>query len=324
MNGRTEGEGDEHYVTRFDHRFLLQGLALYRSLREKQPESVLWVVCLDAESQRLIDNLKWPGLNTLSLAALETPELLEARRNRTATEYIYTLSPFLFDFVFDKDPGIRRVTYLDADLFFFKSPTALLRQLEDSGRQILITEHGFAPEYQSLAVDSGRFCVQFLTVSRDGASKKVIARWQRQCLDACGASPDNRATVFGDQKYLEEWPNLYPDVVFVCPNDGEMQAPWNVDHIQASTGSPSFPVFYHFHSFRIFHPQWVQLCAGYMLGDAGHLYDEYLAALSRLAVQLRSRGIPCPHAPMSGDRFWLVRMLWRLITNRVWIRRFSS
>ena len=73
----------EHYVTRFDHRFLLQGLALYVSLQQQQPESVLWVLCLDQEAENQLRDLNLPHLQALSLRSLETPALLQAKGNRS-------------------------------------------------------------------------------------------------------------------------------------------------------------------------------------------------------------------------------------------------
>jgi hypothetical protein len=309
----------EHYVTRFDHRFLLQGLALYVSLQQQQPESVLWVLCLDQEAENQLRDLNLPHLQALSLRSLETPALLQAKGNRSRVEYIYTLTPFMFDFVFDRDSSIKRVTYVDTDLFFFKPPAVLAAGMEAAGRQILITEHDFAPEYSSRLASSGRFCVQFLIVTRDEAARRIIRRWQEQCLESCSASTRQRDQVFGDQKYLEDWPEQYPEIVFVSPQYAEMQAPWNVDHHQRQAGETYWPIFYHFHSFRIFHPRWVELCAGYNIKGAGHLYRAYLESLGQQAAGLKARGIPAPYFPFRN--MGLVRLVWRFMGRRTRIGR---
>src|SRR5262249_20301549 len=118
----------EHFVTCFDHRFVLQGLALHESLLQHHPEALLWVVCLDAEVERQLQRLRLRCARLVPLRAIETPELLQAKRDRTWAEYIYPLTPFLFPAVMDRDASVQRVTYLDADLFFFKNLKILLRE----------------------------------------------------------------------------------------------------------------------------------------------------------------------------------------------------
>lgn len=316
-------EAAEHYVTVFDHRFLLHGLALYESLLHHQSKAHLWVLCLDRELEEHLARLQLHRLSYLSLRSLETAELLVAKANRSRTEYIYTLTPFTFDFVFNREPSIRRLTYVDADLYFYKSPTELLDRFERDGRQVLITEHGFSPEYRSRQAASGRFCVQFLSVCRDDGGLQIIRRWQLQCLQSCSVAFSGRKLVFGDQRYLEDWPERYPDLVYVYPEHSDILAPWNVSYYQAQMGGNYRPVFYHFHSFRIFHRKWAQMCAGYNLAGAMHLYNAYLDSLRRQRDRLLSVGISPPTVPFIGDRFWLARLGWRFVTGRLSLRRFS-
>ena len=314
----------EHYVTFFDHLFLLQGLALYESLQRHQPESFLWVLCLDREAETQLARLQLPRLSIMPLHSFETPELLAAKSNRSWVEYIFTLTPFTYGSVFYQDSSIQRVTYVDADLFFFKNPTELLREMERANKQVMVTEHAFSPEYSSLLADFGRFCVQFLTVTRAGADGPVIRRWQKQCLESCAMPARKKSAVFGDQKYLDDWPEAYPNEVHICTRQAETLAPWNVDYYQALSDRKIWPVFYHFHSFRIFHPRWVQLCTGYNPQCAAHLYEAYLVSLRRQEERLKSEGIGRPFIPFSNDRMWLPRLLWRLATGRINIQRLPS
>ena len=314
------GGQTEHFVTFFDHGFILQGMALHASLRQWSPHSWLWVLCLDEEAQRQLEALALPGLSIIPLAAFETPELLEAKRGRSRTEYIYTLTPFTFAHVFAADPDARRVTYVDADLFFFRDPQDLLRDFEASGRSVLITEHGFAPEYRHLERNAGRFCVQFLTAVRGAAADRVLRSWQEDCLASTSTAADTRSVVFGDQRYLEDWPARFPDAVYVSPHHRDMQAPWNVTHEQRLPGGPHRPVFYHFHSLRVLGLGWVQWCAGYRIGRGVHLYREYVTALREAGEALAAAGVsPAPGA--RREAFWAVRMMWRVLTGRVVLRR---
>lgn len=105
------------------------------------------------------------------------------KAERTTGEYCWTLTPFAPWFVLNADPEVPRVTYVDADFWFRKSPDALFIELDRSGKDILITDHAYAPENDGSA-DHGRFCVQFVVFTRT-RSDNVIREWQGQCLEWC-------------------------------------------------------------------------------------------------------------------------------------------
>src|SRR5882724_4270439 len=93
----SDGQGPEHYVTCFDHRFLLQGLALHASLQRHHPGSFLWVLALDEAAVAQLRQLRPSRMAVLPLRSIESPPLREAKKNRSWVEYIYTLTPFTFD-----------------------------------------------------------------------------------------------------------------------------------------------------------------------------------------------------------------------------------
>ena len=236
------GPATEHYVTLFDGAFLPQGLCLYYSLVQHGGDFQLWVLAIDQASLTALEELHLPRLRPLNLSHLETPELLAVKPDRTRAEYCWTLTPFTFRFVWELDPSVRRVTYLDADLFFFKSPRPIFEDFEASGKAVLITDHNYAPEYDQAAT-CGQYCVQFLTVERVRGDR-VRQWWQERCLEWChNRLEDGR---FGDQKYLESFPVLFGDEVHVVPFQAAFQAPWN-----ASIHTSSQCIAYHFHGLRL-------------------------------------------------------------------------
>jgi hypothetical protein len=313
----------ENYVTYFDHNFLLQGMALHESLRRQQADSKLWVLCLDEEVEIQLKVLRLVGLRTISLQAIETPELVEAKRNRSRTEYIFTLTPFIFEFVYAQDRAIDRVTYLDADIYFYKNPMLLLQPFIDSNKSVLVTDHAYGPEYSHLAAQYGTFCVQFMTVKKTAVGLYVIRAWQRQCLEDCAIPRHGGKQVFGDQKYLEDWPQKHSDAIYILPEREESLAPWNVNHYQRKFGRQYYPVFYHFQSYRVFHRKWIQLCFGFDIRLGEHLYKSYIEALGRQSTRLGGEGIACPIAPFKGDKLWLLRLFWRILTGQVVLKRYS-
>ncbi len=291
----------EHFCTLFDANYLPIGLALYESLQRYAPQSRLWVICLDERVQRQLAALALPKLSTISLAEIERahPRLAGVKPARTWRAYCWTLSPFVHQAVFAHAPAARRVTYLDADLYFFDSPHILLDELDRCDKHVLMTEHAYAPEYAHAREASGRFCVQFITCDASAAAGRVLSWWQEHCLEWCHDRVEGGK--FGDQKYLEEWPRLFGNDVHVVEQVQRTLAPWNASHFSrpANGAGRARPVFYHFHSLRIIGRDRVRLYAGYQISaEARWIYDEYLDALSRSIALMEGAGMDVPTLPL--------------------------
>ena len=75
-------ERPSYFCTYFDHRYLPQGLALYRSLQRHCPLCQLWVLCLDRLCYQILAQMRLPALELISLDELEDadPALLSVKR----------------------------------------------------------------------------------------------------------------------------------------------------------------------------------------------------------------------------------------------------
>ncbi|MES3002267.1 MAG: glycosyl transferase [Pseudomonadota bacterium] len=292
----------EHFVTIFDSAYLLQGLALHRSMQRNIPSFRLWVVCVDHDAWRMLGDLQLPGVTALAVADLETAELRAVKGARSRGEYCWTLTPFAPRFVFDADPTVERVTYVDADLWFRRSPAPVFREFEASGKQVLITDHAFAPEYDQSAI-AGQYCVQFMTFNRD-AGEPVRKWWEERCIEWCYARLEDGK--FGDQKYLDHWPEMFPDQVHVLADKSLLLAPWN-----ASTIPYGHSVAFHFHGLKVYRGYKVlKRGANYKVPRVvdEQIYDRYLLDLAEGAKALARHG----HTPrLPAVRYadlWLDRL----------------
>ena len=268
----------EHFVTLFDRGFLIQGLGLYHSLATSLGENfVLWVLCLDDEVEQALLDLSLPGLRLLALASHETSELLAVKPGRSRAEYCWTLTPWSIQWVFEACPAAERVTYLDADLYFLQSPQPLLADFAASGKEVLITEHGYAPECDMSQL-SGKYCVQIVSFARS-ASSSLLLWWRDRCLEWCYARFDNGR--FGDQRYLEQFEEQASGCVYAIGSDPRLQAPWN-----SSVFCCSDAVVYHFHGLRWLNDSFV-LLSDYKLPQVvlNQIYLPYVDCLKRLANQ---------------------------------------
>jgi hypothetical protein len=291
----------EHFVTLFDSHYLPQGMCLHQSLLEHGASFHLWIVAMDAEAAQCLRRLALPHVSVIELGAVETERLLSVKQDRSVGEYCWTLTPFVIGHVLEAGSEVDRVTYLDADLFFFDNYASLFDEFEQSGKHVLLTEHAFAPEYQD-NLRFGRFCVQFMTFRKTEEGSRVLGWWRDRCAEWCFARLEDGK--FGDQKYLDEWPAMFGDAVHVLENTQRTLAPWNAHYFERISPEPLAPVFYHFHGLRILPNRRVTLYSGYRIGRAGFdLYRSYLRVLNNSVALLRRDGMESrPFAGNSGLR----------------------
>lgn len=296
----------EHYVTLFDSNFLPMGLCLYHSLLKHAQPFHLWVVCMDDLVWQQLAQLDMSHLTPIPLAKVEDERLKQVKPTRSKGEYCWTVTPFTPEIIFNLVKDADRVTYLDADLFLFNSPDTFFSEFEQSNKHVLITEHAYAPEYAYRAETSGRFCVQFMTFRRTEESFEVMHWWQDRCLEWCYARFEQGR--FGDQKYLDSWPELFKDKVHVLTQTSRALAPWNVYHILEVKKEPLNPVIYHFHALRIISSDEVKIFEGYKVGkSAMELYKEYLDILNLQVSAMVKKGMSVPVIPEYKDSLTWIR-----------------
>lgn len=295
----SSAEATEHFVTLFDSHYLPQGLCLYRSLEEQGEPFHLWMVAMDEATAEALSRIGLRHATVVRLEEVETAALRSVKPDRSIAEYCWTLTPFVPGYVLDRTPAVRRVTYVDADLFFFQPARLLLDELAESGKDVLITEHAFAPEYAAGA-RYGRFCVQFVTFANTEGGRRVLRWWQERCLEWCYAREENGK--FGDQKYLDQWPQLFAAQVHVLARVDRTLAPWNVAH-SSRKDTPVRPVFYHFHGLKIVSSRRVVLYFMYYIGRKNRwIYKRYISAMRGAAREMRRRKIPVVGRPLHGGQ----------------------
>jgi hypothetical protein len=273
----------EHFVTLFNSLFLPQGLALHMSMERHIRKYLLWILCVDDETYDVLGRLDLPNVRRLKLSDLETPELLEVKPGRTINEYCWTLTPFALRFVLEADSSVERVTYIDADLWFLKHPKKLFDELDDVGKHVLITDHAYAPEYDQSGT-SGQYCVQFMTFTRSGG-ERVRKWWEERCIEWCFARFEGGK--FGDQRYLDNWPDCFGDIVHVLRDQELALGPWN-----ASRFPYGGAVFYHFHGLRLLTEEKVEI-GNYALPSVlrCNIYQPYFRDIRDVIGQLKRVGI---------------------------------
>jgi len=346
-----------HYCTYFDRGFLIQGLALWRSLAAHDVDAVLWVLALDDFTADVLRETGGTWMRVVTLAELEAgdPDLVAAKADRSRVEYYFTLSPCWPRWLLARHPEIERLTYLDADMFFFAAPAPIFAAMDAAGASVLMTPHRFPAPLRPHYEQHGRYNVGVLSFRHDAAGRAVLDDWRTRCLVWCHDRLE--AGRYADQKYLDAWPERFGAAVLVLDHAGVNFAPWNwaghrceVSSAVAAVydrrpdGSHRAPlqvqvdgeplVLFHFARFRPICGDWWwqsgQLDYGVMPARLRHaLYGPYWQALAaaRAEIAVRRPGFDFERRPARlGREFWRTLPL-RILFGADWLRlgdRFIS
>jgi hypothetical protein len=209
---------------------------------------------MDDNCYEVLSDINKVNMIPIRLKDFEDEELLNIKSTRSFGEYCWTCTPSLIIYIIEKYQELA-CTYIDADMYFYHNPQILIDDMITAGKSVLIVPHRFTKINESYLIN-GIYCVEFNTFLNNPDSLEVLRGWRKDCLDCCTANNDG--VHFGDQKYLESWPNKY-DCVYVCPHLGAGVAPWNIQSYKLfdtnknniklcfrQTGMVVELIFYHF------------------------------------------------------------------------------
>jgi len=242
-----------NFCTLFDSHYLTRGLAMYRSLEATSAEFQMYIYAFDTQCYNILFRMILPRTTIVSLAEFEDEKLLAVKPDRSRGEYCWTCTSHVIGHAL-KTFGLAEVTYVDADLYFFSNPLPIFEEFGAAKASVLLTEHRYSPYFDKSKL-YGKFCVQFMTFLNNENGLSVLNWWQDRCIEWCYATPEDGK--FGDQKYLDCWPEKFPGI-HVLKHPGGL-APWNIqqhrleklddddDHLLVD-GLPV--VFYHFQNYN--------------------------------------------------------------------------
>jgi hypothetical protein len=243
--------GEIVMVTHFNSDYAVRGLAMINSLRKTEFKAPILVIAHDVQSKKSLEEMNFTEVEIVLLEDLECayPQLLVAKSDRNLIEYFYCLSPFVIRYAFDIFAA-KRVIYLDADLYFYKSPELLINSSDQVN--VVVVAHNYPTRFKHLEV-YGKFNVGWLQFSGTQAGLDALNWWSEACLTSTSSELSRK--VYGDQKYLDELVSRFSGIE-IRRNFGENLAPWNLfgKSIQVINGESmvnNYPLFYfHFSGIR--------------------------------------------------------------------------
>lgn len=196
-----------NFCTSYGANYIHKGLVLYESLRKVESDFTMYVMAFDKECYDYLKKLNLPQMVVDNFDDIETDELRKIKKERTRSEYCWTVGPLLTEHFIVKY-NLESVAFIDADMMFYTSPKVIFDEIGDNS--IAITLHDM-----DRVIDQSKYIVQFEFFRNDENGMKCLRWWRDRCIEWCYCRYEDGK--YGDQGYLEQFDKLF-DKVYVLKN----------------------------------------------------------------------------------------------------------
>jgi hypothetical protein len=199
-----------------DNNYLLKGLTLYESLKKNSKDFILHYLCIDEESYTSLKSFECASLKVYSVDSLiQKDPLLLNLKNSEYKYFCWSLASYFSNYLLLKGNSI---TYIDSDIYFHDNIEVILNEI--GGRDVGIFRHRQFP--LSTYRPEGLYNVGVVHFKNTQLGISVSNWW----TDAVLNKKYPQLATCGDQKYLDNFPNLCPkDSIYLDENIGH-GAPW--------------------------------------------------------------------------------------------------
>ena len=236
-----------NFCTLFDSNYASKGIALYLSLEQQTDNFVLYVMGMDRKCQEILNAIGFKHMIVECIDDVNSPELTEAKNNRSRAEFCWTCGSFFTDYFLHKY-NLPDITYLDSDLMFFSSPQVVSDELERKNASV-----GLASHFMKYPL-FGKYCVQYVYFKNDKDGSDCLRWWRDECLKWCYSRVEGGK--YGDQKYLDYFADKFNHVCEI-ENRGVGVAYWNMNDNSYKDGFTYYngdkwpTVFFHYSGINV-------------------------------------------------------------------------
>jgi len=273
-----------HYCTIASNNHLFKVIAMHNSLASKCTDYKLSILCFDREVYEVLSVQNWSDTELIRLETIENEELLKAKANRHGWEYAWSLKPTLLRNIMLRDTNADYYAFFDADIYFFSNPNSIFD--EAPGANLFLTDHNNSASFAKYYDISGKFNSGFVGCRNSPTAAMAIDWWGAKTIDWCYARFDMENKRYGDQRYLEQLPELFPGI-HIVRSKGANVAHWNIENYTITpTGNNVFMnsdrlIFYHYSGLFIYNSREYNLSWATHIPENAvqHIYIPYLRDL---------------------------------------------
>lgn len=268
---------------------LFKLIPMYVSLENYCSDFKLFILCMDDSVYNILNKIAFKNIILVQLKDIEenNHDLEIAKSNRIFHEYCWTLKPIFLYYIFNKYDNAKYYAHVDADLFFYSDLDYIFN--ENSEASIFLIDHRNSEEFKHYYELSGVYNTGFVGFKNNNEAKDAVKLWADRCLKKCTVEYDIVNKTFGDQRYVEDWPNIFKNV-HIVKAIGANAALWNIKNYKVSKKNnvvyldDSPLLFYHFSGVMLLGAREFDLCPYYHIEDENlinYIYDPYVRWLSK-------------------------------------------
>ena len=202
----------KHLCTLADKNYLYNGLSLYESLHKNSKDFILHFLCIDNESFIKLKKHENESLVVYSNEILKNPDL-QILKNSNYDYYCWCLASYFSNLLIKQ---FESITYIDSDVFFHKNIQLIYDEIGDKDIGMFRHRH-----INDINRGEGLYNVGVVYFKNSYVGNLVLDWW----ADAVLHRKYPELATCGDQRYLNEFPKLYPSV-FIDGNIGH-GSPWH-------------------------------------------------------------------------------------------------
>jgi hypothetical protein len=268
--------------------YLIQGLALYYSLKRYTPRFQLWILCVDDIAYTLLEKMNLAHVTLVSLENIRNRRLARIERKRQIHEFCWTLKGIFVNYLLKNNYNLDSILYMDADLFFFKDVRELYNEWGEYS--IFLTKLHLSPKWRQ---KRGKYSAGLIGFKRDNTGISCLRDWSRKCLNWCYDREEYG--LWGDQIYLDKWPRFFPNIK-ISENKGINLGPWGIrksSKIEVKDNVFYFNnqelVCYHFSGFKVINENEFVLCRYKKKTiKAENIYSLYVKEIRKIIAEIKS------------------------------------
>jgi hypothetical protein len=248
------------YFTLSDANFAPRTLAMLTSIRKYDTNADLLFVVVGKLPERFFQAFEKINVQVRFLPELlDSSVLKQIQESRSYISTLWTYPSIILNTLIQSNCDHSDIVYLDADLFFFEDPGWCWGEVPTGN--ISIVRHNFSDRLAKEFPESGEFNVSWVSMPSNDVGRQCAKLWAEECYALCPDVPVEHEgrTIYGDQRYLDRWPELFGESLTVFQNPGIGLAPWNYENYLIEYGGSwevdsQKLVFYHFssHQFGFF------------------------------------------------------------------------
>ena len=276
---------------------LFKLIPMYVSLENCCSDFKLFILCMNDSVYNILNKIGFKNIILVQLKDIEenNHDLLIAKSNRIFHEYCWTLKPIFLYYVINKYDDAKYYAHVDADLFFYSNLDYIFN--ENSEASIFLIDHRNSDEFKHYYELSGLYNTGFVGFKNNDEARVAVKLWGDRCLKKCTVEYDTVNKTFGDQRYVEDWPNIFQNV-HIVNSIGANAALWNIKNYKAYKKNnivyldESPLLFYHFSGIIILGEREFDLCPYYHIEDENlinYIYDPYIRWLSESIKNVKKR-----------------------------------